>query len=204
MYVVFCALIPNFFGMAHINSMLNYACFLGFLSLGVTFVIATGGIDFSIGPVMFCCALISGYTFNNYGLPMIGTLLLSVLIGFLFGCFNGYMVSYWNVPPFIISMASMNIAKGLASVFTKTTTVSWPQIDQVGGWFRRLLKIGNFPVGLLIFLAVAVLCKVSDIDRLNGYDILFYGSSHDTLIHGIGNKLREKCHYIIIHPTFLL
>ena len=41
-YVIFCVLIPNFFGPSHVMSMLNYACFLGFLALGVTFVIATG------------------------------------------------------------------------------------------------------------------------------------------------------------------
>ena len=67
MYAFFCALTQgNFFGIERILSTLNYAYFLGFLSLGVTFVIATGGIDFSIGPVMFCCALISGYCFITW------------------------------------------------------------------------------------------------------------------------------------------
>ena len=67
MYGLFCALTGgNFAGMNRIMSALNYAYFLGFLSLGVTFVIATGQIDFSIGPVMFCCALISGYTLTTY------------------------------------------------------------------------------------------------------------------------------------------
>ena len=46
MYVIFCILSDNFVGMQRIMSALNYAYFLGFLSLGVTFVIATGGIDF--------------------------------------------------------------------------------------------------------------------------------------------------------------
>ncbi|MBR2189725.1 MAG: ABC transporter permease [Eubacterium sp.] len=198
MYIVFCALIPKFFGIAHVVSLLNYACFLGFLSLGVTFVIATGGIDFSIGPVMFCCALISGYTFNQYGLPMFPTLILSILIGFAFGCFNGYMVAYWTVPPFIISMASMNIAKGLASVFTKTTTVSWPQSDQVGGWFRRLLKVGNFPVGLLIFLAVAVLCAVILNNTRPGRYILGLGSNQEAVrLSGVNTKKWKMIAYII-------
>ena len=60
---------------------MNYIYFLGFLSLGVTFVIATGGIDFSIGPVMFCCALMAGYSLNTYGLPVAVSLVLSILIG---------------------------------------------------------------------------------------------------------------------------
>ena len=72
MFVVFRAALGSKFPIADsIKSTLNYVYFLGFLSLGVTFVIATGGIDFSIGPVMFCCALISGYCMTSYGVPCI-------------------------------------------------------------------------------------------------------------------------------------
>ena len=157
MYALFAALSENFTGLPRILSALNYAYFLGFLSLGVTFVIATGGIDFSIGPVMFCSALISGYCLTSYGVPVALSLLISVLVGMLFGVFNGYLVAYWSVPPFIVSMASMNIAKGVASVFTKTQSVSWPQGVSEQGWFRNLVKVGNFPVGLVVFLVFAVI-----------------------------------------------
>ena len=117
MYLAFGAMTGGkFFGMSRIMITLNYVYFLGFLSLGVTFVIATGGIDFSIGPVMFCCALIAGYCLTSYGVSMPVALVLSILIGLAFGIFNGYLVSYLKVPPFIVSMASMNISKGLAAV----------------------------------------------------------------------------------------
>ena len=88
MYGLFCALTGgSFAGMNRIMSALNYAYFLGFLSLGVTFVIATGQIDFSIGPVMFCCALISGYTLTTHGISMPVAILISILVGFAFGLF---------------------------------------------------------------------------------------------------------------------
>lgn len=197
-YLIFCAMIPRFFGMAHIIGLLNYACFLGFLALGVTFVIATGGIDFSIGPVMFCCALIAGYTFNNYGLPMLPTLILCVGIGLLFGCFNGYMVSYRGVPPFIISMASMNIAKGLASIFTKTNTVSWPQANQAGGWFRNLLRVGNIPIGLIIFLIIAVISAVILNNSRPGRYILGLGSNKEAVrLSGVNTKKWQMTAYVI-------
>ena len=70
MFIVFKVVLGSKFPVADsIKSTLNYVYFLGFLSLGVTFVIATGGIDFSIGPVMFCCALISGYCMTAYLVP---------------------------------------------------------------------------------------------------------------------------------------
>ena len=125
MYVLFGLMTGgSFFGMTRILNTLNYAYFLGFLSLGVTFVIATGGIDFSIGPMMFCCALVSGFCLTSHGMPLAVCLIMSILIGTVFGSVNGYLVAYLKVPPFIVSLASMNIAKGIAAVFTKTQSVS--------------------------------------------------------------------------------
>lgn len=199
MYGLFCMFNSSFIGTTRIMNALNYAYFLGFLSLGVTFVIATGGIDFSIGPVMFCASLISGYCLTVYGVPMAASLLISVFVGLLFGVFNGYLVAYWNVPPFIVSMASMNIAKGLASVFTKTQSVSWPQAsDEVNGWFRALVKSGGFPTGLLILLAVAVVCAVVLNKTRIGRYILSLGSNKEAVrLSGVNVKKWQMLAYVI-------
>ena len=197
MYVFFCLTAKNFAGLPRILSALNYAYFLGFLSLGVTFVIATGGIDFSIGPVMFCCALISGYCLTSFGVPILPCLLISILVGLIFGIWNGYLVAFWDVPPFIVSMAGMNIAKGVASVFTKTQSVSWPQAAQ-GGWFRKLVKIGNVPVGLFIFLAVAIICAIILNKTKAGRYILSLGSNREAVrLSGVNVKKWLMLAYII-------
>ena len=189
----------KFFGMSRIMDTMNYVYFLGFLSLGVTFVIATGGIDFSIGPVMFCCALVSGYSFLTHGIPMAAALILSVVIGLLFGVFNGYLVAYWKIPPFIVSMASMNIAKGIASVFTKTQSVSWPQAaDPDNGWFRNLVTYNGFPVGLVILLVVAVVCAIILNKTRIGRYILCLGSNKEAVrLSGVDVKKWEMLAFII-------
>jgi len=198
MYVFFSVANKNFAGLPRILSALNYAYFLGFLSLGVTFVIATGGIDFSIGPVMFCAALISGFCLTSYGAPMALSLVLSVLIGLLFGVFNGYLVAYCSVPPFIVSMASMNIAKGLASVFTKTQTVSWPQSSAEDGWYRSLIKMGNIPVGLIIFLVFAALCYILLNHTRAGRYILCLGSNQEAVrLSGVNVRKWKMLAYVI-------
>ncbi|GAA0807342.1 ABC transporter permease [Faecalicatena orotica] len=199
MYVFFCVMTQGAFtGMDRIMSALNYAYFLGFLSLGVTFVIATGGIDFSIGPVMFCCALVSGFSFVQHGVPMAAAMVISILVGLAFGLFNGYLVSYWSVPSFITSMASMNIAKGLASVFTKTQSVSWPQSAAEGGWYRNLVKMGSIPVGLIIFLVVAIVCAIVLNKTKMGRYILSLGSNKEAVrLSGVNVKKWEMSAYII-------
>ncbi len=199
MYLAFGLLTGGkFFGTSRLMNTMNYACFLGFLSLGVTFVIATGGIDFSIGPVMFCCALVSGYSFTSYGIPMGTALVMSILIGLLFGIFNGYLVAYWNVPPFIVSMASMNIAKGIAAVFTKTQSVSWPQSTTADGWYRNLVKMGDVPTGLFIFLGVALICGIILNKTKAGRYILCLGSNREAVrLSGVDVKKWEMLAYVL-------
>ena len=200
LYGFFCAMTQGrFAGTTRILSALNYAYFLGFLSLGVTFVIATGGIDFSIGPVMFCCALVAGYSLTAHGVPMAAAMIISLLVGLVFGVFNGYLVAYWSVPSFITSMASMNIAKGIASVYTKTQSVSWPQAaDPDNGWFRNLISYKGFPVGLVIFLAAAVICGIILYNTKPGRYILCLGSNSEAVrLSGVNTKKWRMLAYVI-------
>ncbi len=198
MYILFCVSSKGFAGLPRILNTLNYVYFLGFLSLGVTFVIATGGIDFSIGPVMFCAALISGYCLTSYGIPTAVCLVISILVGVAFGAFNGYLVAYWSVPPFIVSMASMNIAKGLASVFTKTQSVSWPQSSADGGWYRYLVKVGNFPVGIIFFIVIAIVCSIILNKTKVGRYLLSLGSNKEAVrLSGVNVKKWEMMAYVI-------
>lgn len=202
MYLFFALFAKNFVSYNRILSAMNYAYFLGFLSLGVTFVIATGGIDFSIGPVMFCAAIMSGYLLTHYQWPLWLCLIASVVIGMLYGILNGYLVAYQNVPSFITSMAIMQISKGVASVFTKAQSVSWPQSAEANGWYRNLIKIrvGNtyFPVGLIILLATAIICSIVLNKTKMGRYFLSLGSNKEAVrLSGVNVKKWQMLAYII-------
>ncbi len=202
MYVLFAILSPTFLSYSRILSALNYAYFLGFLALGVTFVIATGGIDFSIGPVMFCSALVSGYLLTKSGVPLVVCLLVSILVGFIFGCVSGVLVAYGGLPSFITSMAMMNIAKGAGSVFTKTQSVSWPQSSEANGWYRSLVKVQvgsiQFPVGLVLLVIVAIICGILLNQTKQGRYILCLGSNKEAVrLSGVDVKKWEMLAYII-------
>lgn len=203
MYIVFAMLSPTFLKYNRILSALNYAYFLGFLSLGVTFVIATGGIDFSIGPVMFCAALIGGDLLTKSGVPLWVALMVSILVGTAFGALNGYFVAYWKMPPFITSMSSMMLAKGIGSVFVKTQAVRWPQATQENGQFRMLLKITTedgtqIPTGIIFLLIIAVICAVILNKTEIGRQILCIGGNKEAVrLSGVNVKRWEMLAYII-------
>ncbi|MCD8097032.1 MAG: ABC transporter permease [Lachnospiraceae bacterium] len=203
LFILFAILTPimkpgtTFLSYSRVVSIFNYAYFLGFLSLGVTFVIATGGIDFSIGPVMYCAALISGQLLTKDGLPIGACLLISILVGIIFGCINGILVAYGGLPSFITSMASMMIAKGVGSVFTKTQSVSWP-----GGWYQNLVKwtVGGvqIPTGIIILFAGAAICAVVLNQTKIGRYILCIGSNREAVrLSGVDTKKWEMLAYII-------
>lgn len=204
MYLTFALLTPvmrggaSFVKFERILSALNYAYFIGFLGLGVTFVIATGGIDFSLGPVMFTSALISGYCLMQFHLPLWLCILISLLIGTVFGVLNGYFVAYRFLPSFITSMASMQIAKGIGSVFTQTQSVTWPTTGQENSWFRYLVKWGDIPTGLILLCLVAAVCGVILNKTKAGRYILCIGSNREAVrLSGVNTKKWEMLAYII-------
>ncbi len=204
MYLIFTIMTPilhtnaTFLKFERILSALNYAYFIGFLGLGVTFVIATGGIDFSIGPVMFASALISGYCLTQYRLPLAGALLLSVLVGAGFGLINGYFVAYRFLPPFITSMAIMQMAKGIGSIFTKTQSVTWPATGNENSWFHLLVRWGNVPTGFILLCLVAIVCAVILNKTKAGRYMLCIGSNKEAVrLSGVNTKRWEMLAYIL-------
>ena len=207
MYLLFGAMCvalgrASFFTMNRIYSALNYTYFLGFLALGVTFVIATGGIDFSVGPVMFCAALIAGYSLTKHGLPLVVCILIAIVVGTIFGIMNGYLVAYLKMPSFITSMAIMMMAKGVGSVFTKTQSVSWPQLAEANGWYRNLVKVTSgqtiIPTGLIIFIVAAVICAIILNKTKAGRYILCLGSNKEAVrLSGVDVRKWEALAYIL-------
>ncbi|WP_066687828.1 ABC transporter permease [Christensenella intestinihominis] len=140
----------NVNGATFISNILESAYFVGFLALGVTFAIITGGIDLSLGTVMMCGALVGGYAYNAWGWPLIGAMVLTVLIPVAFGLLNGILIARLRLPAFIATMGSMMIAQGLGSIITSVQTQRWPTAAETDGWFKTVfLKTeSGFPTGI--------------------------------------------------------
>ena len=198
LYLLFSAGSGRWLGKSDIMNTLNNVYFMGFLTLGVTFVIATGGIDFSIGPVMYCCALISGQLLVVHGWPLWLSLIICILVGVAFGCFNGIMVAYMKLPSFISSMASMRIAQGIGALATRSAGVSWPSAGQPNSWYRNLATDKDFPVGLVILLAVAILCAIIMNKTRIGRYIRCIGNNREAVrLSGVDTRGWESLAYVI-------
>lgn len=84
------------------------------LACGMTMVIILGGIDLSVGSIIALSGVLSAGCVARYGLPIPAALLVGVLVGLLIGCINGGIIALTTIPPFIVTLATMNVARGLA------------------------------------------------------------------------------------------
>lgn len=106
-----------FLDLSNLLNLLRQVSINGLIAFGMTFVILTGGIDLSVGSIL---ALSSAFTaiLITSGLDPIVALIIGVLGGFLLGVFNGVLVTFGSMAPFIATLATMTIFRGLTLVVT--------------------------------------------------------------------------------------
>ncbi|WEG34112.1 ABC transporter permease [Amygdalobacter indicium] len=197
--VAFSLITPKFMQPTTFTNIAKSAYYVSFMAIGVTFVICTGGIDLSIGTVAICAALIGG-TLMEAGLPMPLVIIVTLLVGGLFGLLNGVLVSKFGLPSFIATLGSMMISRGLGSIVSKTKTISFPQGDSAGAWFRELFMVTkdgilpkNFPTGFVLMVVLAVIMGVILNKTRIGRYILSIGSNKEaTRLSGI-NVAKYEC-----------
>ncbi|NJN93744.1 MAG: ABC transporter permease [Anaerolineales bacterium] len=123
LFVVFSVASPNFFQFSNIVGILLATAVNGVLALGVTFVIVTGGIDLSVGTVMTLSAVMAGVFITYWGMPVPIGVLAGLATGGIVGLTNGLLISKFKIPPFIATLGTMMIARGLALVISGLTPI---------------------------------------------------------------------------------
>ena len=88
------------------------------LACGMTMVIILGGIDLSVGSIIAMSGVLGAAAVVWGGMPEIVGILIAIFSGLIFGLLNGLVIALTKIPPFIVTLASMNIAKGIAYVYS--------------------------------------------------------------------------------------
>ena len=128
-----------------------------YLACGMIMVIILGGIDLSVGSIIALSGCIAAGCVSRYELPQVVAIIAGLLIGVLVGAFNGMVISLTTIPPFIVTLATMNVAKGLAYVYTggspvRVVTKEW---QFIGAGY-----IGIFPTPVVILLVVLIITTI--------------------------------------------
>ncbi len=108
---------PNAFAKpTNLINILKQASINGILAVGMMFVIISGGIDLSVGSIVALAGVVAASYAHPGEYPIIIPLVLSVVIGSLVGFVNGAGVAYGNIPPFIVTLGTMTIVRGVALI----------------------------------------------------------------------------------------
>lgn len=150
---------------------------LGIMALGMTAVIVIGGIDLSVGSVLAVSMMAMGWLANVQGLPMPLAMLAALAVGAACGLFSGLLVTRGNLPPFIATLATMSIARGLANLITDGS-----QIVGYPDWFSALSierYFGFLSVTVALFLVLTVAAAVYMKYRAGGRALYAIGGSSE-------------------------
>ncbi|MEI3847785.1 MULTISPECIES: sugar ABC transporter permease YjfF [unclassified Microbacterium] len=147
---------PRFLSPGNISALLLDNAYLVVLAVGLTFVILTGGIDLSVGSVMAFTGIL-GASLLSQGVPAAIAVPIMLVAGAAIGLLIGVLVQYFDVQPFIASLAGLFLARGLAfvvslsSIRVEDPAVLWLQRTRfsLGGWYIT-------PTGIIALATVAV------------------------------------------------
>ncbi|MBV9750778.1 MAG: ABC transporter permease [Acetobacteraceae bacterium] len=144
---------PQFVTTNNVISILLASSLIGIVAVGETFVIVTGGIDLSTGSVVALAGVLSGLAVQA-GWGIGPAVLVGIGLGALCGAFNAFAVTVLNMTPFIVTLAVLAMARGLAFIVTGGNTVfGFPDAyDNIGGG-----NLGPLPIAALVTLAVFVI-----------------------------------------------
>src|SRR5690606_27526180 len=130
---------------------------IGLVALAMTFVIATGGIDLSVGSILGLTAIILGVFWQNLGMPLPLAMAAAVAAGTFAGFVNGLIITRFNVPPLIATLGTLALYRGLAEGISQARSVrGYPD------WFYVLGQgqVLGVPTQLWILFAAAIIAAI--------------------------------------------
>lgn len=172
---------PAFLQVNNLLNLMRQLIINGFIALGMTFVILTGGIDLSVGSTLaFTSAIFAGLLQNgmNTGLAILITLALGLALGLI----NGLLITKGKLAPFIVTLATMTIFRGLTLVYMDGRPISGPK-DDFAFQFLGKGQVFGIPFQVILFLIVYIILST-----------LLNKTSHGRKIFAVGGN--EKASFI--------
>ncbi len=188
----------------------NNNAFLIILSCGLTIVMIAAGIDISVGGITALVSMVCVLYLDDHGGSVLGSIAVAIGIGLAFGLVQGFLISYLEIQPFIVSLAGMFFAKGLTTIVSdaprtaeQVSFVALKQFRIVFQSFGSYGKNGNFipakiELGVLVALAIVlILMVVLKWTRFGRNLYAIGGNSQSAMMLGINVKRTRFFSYLL-------
>lgn len=203
MYIAFGALFialavfsPVFLTATNIINILRQISVIGIMAVGMTFVIATGGIDLSVGAVMALSGVIStSLVKGESGVPLSIAILSGIAVGFACGAFSGFFISKLKVPEFIATLATMTMTRGLCYVYTDGRPITGFRGDykMIGTG-----SVGIIPIPIIIFTGIVLIgIFLLNFTQFGRHVLAVGGNEKAAIVSGINSaRIKFTCYVL--------
>lgn len=154
-FLIFSLASKSFLTLGNILSVGRQMSFTGIAAIGMTLVMLTGGIDISVGSMLAMAGVLCAKLSADVGLPLWIAVVITLLIGALFGLINGAAVTRLHIPALIATLATQTILKGIAYLLTNAVPVK--NLSATYKFLGQGYIFGVIPVPLIITVALYVL-----------------------------------------------
>lgn len=154
-FLIFSLASKSFLTLGNIRSVGRQMSFTGIAAIGMTLVMLTGGIDISVGSMLAMAGVLCAKLSADVGLPLWIAVVITLLIGALFGLINGAAVTRLHIPALIATLATQTILKGIAYLLTNAVPVK--NLSATYKFLGQGYIFGVIPVPLIITVALYVL-----------------------------------------------
>jgi ribose/xylose/arabinose/galactoside ABC-type transport system permease subunit len=184
---------PVFLSGRNIRNILQQVSTLGILSMGMTILMISGGIDLSVGSSISVVAVIVGKLLKA-GVPVGIPIVLGLLIGCFIGLINGLLASQTRAHPFILTLGTMTLFQGVAIIITEGYPITdlGDKFEWIGG-----ATVGKIPFIVILFFAVMIACFfILKYTRLGRKAYAIGGNEYTTYLAGIRVKIFKTIYYV--------
>lgn len=161
--IVFALLSERFLTPGNISLILQQVAVVGTLAVGQTIVILTAGIDLSCGAIMVLTSIVMAKVASETGLPGLPALLLGFAVGTLCGLLNGMLVTRLKLPPFIVTLGTLNVFFALNLWYSGSATIRGSDMPSLLLWTGQTINIGGTRItygSILLVVLVGVMAFV--------------------------------------------
>jgi ribose transport system permease protein len=195
--VLLCAVLwiltPHFLTVSNLLNIVQQTSINAIVAAGMTFVIISGGIDLSVGSIVALSGVVLGTVLQMNQPPLVTPLLAALAVGMGCGLLNGVLVSFGRLPPFIVTLGMMSIARGAALVFTEGRPVSG--FEDGFRWIATG-SIGFVPAPVIIMLIVYALAHfVLTRTTFGRYVYAIGGNEEATRLSGVAVRFHKTAVY---------
>jgi ribose transport system permease protein len=144
---------PYFLKTANLLNLLDQSVVVGIVAIGMTFVILTGGIDLSVGSVAGLTGVILGLGLQHFSIPV--SIAFAVISGAGIGLFSGFLIAYFGLAAFVVTLGVMAIGRSLAYIFSGQTSITNIPPDLNNLVYTTVFGIQTNVLTLLVLYALA-------------------------------------------------